>query len=117
MPDHVFDRVIGHLRKQADLRFKGGAHLPAKFRQIHFLDGVPAAIGGRSQCADFWRGNFFTFQHIKTRHALAERNQKQMLLNPVENFFVRHGGDFFRPVFTAIIQPVQAGKHDADGIL
>ena len=115
--DHGFDGGVGHVREEADLGFKGGAHLPAELRQVLMLDGLPAASSGGGQRADARRGNFFAFEDVEIRRALAERDEEQMFLEPVQNFGVGDGRNFGRPILAAIVQAVQAGIDDADGIL
>ena len=73
------------------MRFKRGAHLPAKFRQIHFFDGLPTTVGCGGERADFGRGDAFPFEHIKIRPALAERQLHGMLMGFADLVFEQGG--------------------------
>ncbi len=81
------------------------------------MNGSPASIGGGGEGASLGRGDGFSFEDVEIRGALAEGDELKMALDPVKNFVVELRGDFLRPVFTAVIEAVQSGKNDANGIL
>ncbi len=109
--------VAQHPGEHRSLCLEGLSEEVSEYPDVLLQHCLPAAIRRRCKRQGVLTVDAGFFQHVERPLSRTESDEGEMIFDPLQSLFIVHGLNRDGPVVPVVLQPVQSGEDDPQGIL